>query len=68
MKFYNMDFKAASDFIWNEDEARRIYISKFFHKNIDQSPIYHAVTNVNLLSPVEVAEMIEHCAIKRFLR
>jgi cytidylate kinase len=68
MILYNLDSKAASDFIKSEDEARKNYISKFFHKNIDEPHLYHAVININLLSPVEVAEMIGHCVIKRFMR
>jgi len=67
MKLYNLDSKTASDFIKSEDEARKNYISKFFHKKIDEPHHYHAVININLLSHVEIAEMIGHCVIKRFM-
>jgi len=67
MRLYNLDFKTASEFIKNEDEARKSYISKFFHKNIDDPLLYHAVININLLGHDEIAEMIGHCVLKRFM-
>jgi len=66
MKLYNLDRKAATEFIKNEDEFRENYILKYFHKNIEDPHLYHAIINTNLLSFDEIAEMIGHCVIKRF--
>ncbi|MEW6509026.1 MAG: cytidylate kinase-like family protein [Bacteroidota bacterium] len=66
MKIYNLDRKKAAEFIKTEDEARKNYIGKYFHKNIENPHLYHAIINTNLLGFEEIAEMIGHCVIKRF--
>jgi cytidylate kinase len=66
MKLYDIDRKKATEFIKVEDEARKNYIWKYFHKEIDDPHLYHAVINTNLLGQNEIAEMIGHCVIKRF--
>ncbi len=66
MKLYNLDHKTASNFIKEEDEARKDYLKKYFHKNVNDPLLYHAVINTNLLSYSEIAEMIGHCVLKRF--
>ena len=65
-KLYNIEKKKAAEFIKDEDEARKDYIWKYFHKNIEDPLLYHAVINTNLLKPEEVAEIIGHCVMKRF--
>jgi len=66
MSLYNIDKKKASDFIKEEDDARKSYIWKYFHKDIDNPLLYHAIINTNFLKAEEIAEMIGHCVIKRF--
>lgn len=66
MKLYSTGKKAAADFISKEDEERKNYISKYFHRDIDDPLLYHAVINTNLLGPGEIAEMIGHCVIKKY--
>ncbi len=66
MQLYNVDRKSATEFIKKEDEARKEYISKYFHKNIDDPYLYHTVINTNFLKIEEVAEMIGHCVIRKF--
>ncbi len=65
-KLYNVDHKVAAEFIKQEDEERKNYFWKYFHKNVDDPLLYHSVINTNLLSFEEIAEMIGHCVIKRF--
>jgi len=65
-RLYNIDYKTAADFIKEEDEARKNYIWKYFHKNIEDPLLYHAVINTNYLKLDEIAEMIGHCVIRRF--
>lgn len=65
-KLYDVEKKKAAEFIKEEDQARKDYIWKYFHKDIDDPLLYHAVINTNVLEPEEIAEMIGHCVIKRF--
>lgn len=66
MNLYNVDRKTATEFIKTEDESRKHYILKYFHKSIEDPHLYHAIINTNLLGFNEIAEMIGHCVIKRF--
>lgn len=66
MQLYNVDRKAATDFIKKEDEERKEFILKYFHRNVEDPHLYHTVINTNLLKPEEVAEMIGHCVIRKF--
>jgi len=66
VKLYNVDSKTAAEFIRGEDEERKIYLWKYFHKNIDDPLLYHSIINTNLLSIEEIAEMIGHCVINKF--
>jgi len=66
MALYNFDRKATTDFIKHEDEARKNYVAKYFHKNLDDPLLYHATINTHRLAFDEIAEMLGHCVIKRF--
>jgi cytidylate kinase len=66
MRLYNVDHNTASEFIKREDEGRKNYLWKYFHKNIDDPLLYHSVINTNLLESQEIAEMIGHCVIRKF--
>jgi len=66
MKLYNIEKKKAIDFIREEDEARKHYIWKYFHRNVEDPLLYHAVINTNYLKVEEIAEMIGHCVTRRF--
>ncbi|MBI1939443.1 MAG: cytidylate kinase-like family protein [Ignavibacteriales bacterium] len=66
MRLYHLNHKIASDFIRSEDDARKDYIWKYFHKDIDDPLLYHSVINTNLLKAEEIAGMIAHCVVSRF--
>ena len=66
VSLYNVEKKKAAEFIKEEDHARKEYIWKYFHKDIDDPLLYHAMINVNYLKPDEIAEMIGHCVMRRF--
>jgi len=66
MMLYGLEKKKAIDFIREEDEARKNYIWKYFHKNVEDPLLYHAVINTSFLRVEEIAEMIGHCVTKRF--
>ncbi len=65
-RLYNVDSKSAAEFIKREDEERKNYLWKYFHKNIEDPLLYHSVINTNLLQPEEIAEMIGHCVIRKY--
>ena len=65
-ELYNVEKKKAAEFIKEEDEARKDYVWKYFHKDIDDPLLYNAVVNVNYLKPEDIAEMVGHCVIKKF--
>ncbi|MCL4547036.1 MAG: cytidylate kinase-like family protein, partial [Bacteroidetes bacterium] len=66
MRLYDVTAKRAAEFIKEEDEARKNYIWKYFHKNVEDPLLYHAIINTNLLKFEEIADMIGHCVMKRF--
>lgn len=66
MRLYELNRKSAADFIEQEDKARRDYIWKYFHKDIEDPLLYHIIINANYLKPDEIAELIGHCITKRF--
>ncbi|MEW6652405.1 MAG: cytidylate kinase-like family protein [Bacteroidota bacterium] len=68
MELYQLDKKTAAEFIKREDEARKVYILKYFHKNIEDPLLYHVIINTYLLSFDEIAAMIGQCVVKRFPR
>jgi len=66
MKLYKLDKKSATEFIISEDEARRNYILKYFHKEIEDPLLYHVIINTNQFKPEDIAEMIGQCIIRKF--
>lgn len=66
MDLYQLDKKTAAEFIKHEDEARKLYILKYFHKNIEDPLLYHVIINTYLLGFEEIANMIGQCVVKRF--
>lgn len=66
MELYQLDKKTATEFIKHEDEARKNYILKYFHKNVEDPLLYHTIINTYLLSFDEIAAMIGQCVVKRF--
>lgn len=68
MELYKVDRKQATDFIIKEDESRKNFIHKYFHKNIEDPHLYHAVINTCYHRLEDIAEMVGHCIIKKFPR
>jgi cytidylate kinase len=62
----SLDKYEAEKFIKNDDRARKKFLKNYFHKNIDDPLLYHAVINTNLLSTEETAQMIANCIMKKF--
>ncbi|KAF0151863.1 MAG: cytidylate kinase [Ignavibacteria bacterium] len=68
MDLYQLDKRTAAEFVKHEDEARKLYVLKYFHKNIEDPLLYHIIINTYLLSFDEIAVMIGQSVVKRFQR
>lgn len=66
MKLYNLSKKDATEFIVKEDEARKDFILKYFHKDINDNLLYHVTINTELIHTDEVAIMIGNCIMRKF--
>ena len=65
-KVFNLDEKAAFDYIKKKDEARKRYIKDNFGKNLNDPLLYHVVINTDLINYEEAAQLIGNTVIKRF--
>lgn len=65
-KVFNLDYKAAVQYIKKKDEARRRYLKDNFDKDINDPLIYHVVINTDLVSHDEAARLIGNEVIARF--
>lgn len=66
MKLYKLDKKSATEFIMKEDEARKSFILKYFHKEIDNPLLYNVTINAGGFSQEEITEMIGQCIVRKF--
>jgi cytidylate kinase len=66
MQLYDMDRRTASHFIEREDKARKEFLKKYFHRDIEDPKNYHLVLNTYLMSFEEVAETIGGIIIKKY--
>jgi hypothetical protein len=65
-EYYGFKRNEAIEFIENDDIARKKYLQKHFHKNIDDPLIYHLVINTSMLDYKNAAELIADAIIKKF--
>lgn len=65
-QLYQMDRKTATRFIETEDKARKEFLKKYFHQDIEDPKNYHLVLNTYLMSFDEVAETIGNIIIKKY--
>lgn len=65
-KVFNLDQKAAFEYIKKKDDARRRYIKDNFDKNISDPLLYHVIINTDLIKYDEAARLIGNAVIKRF--
>jgi Cytidylate kinase-like family len=54
----HLDKKAAVDLIRREDEGRRRYVKKYFHKDIDDPLLYHLVINTAVVGDANAGRLI----------
>jgi cytidylate kinase len=53
-----LDKKAALELIHKDDEGRRRYVRKYFHKDIDDPLLYHLVINTPVIGHAAAAKLI----------
>jgi hypothetical protein len=53
-----MDKKAALQAVNDEDEGRKRYVKKYFHRDIDDPLLYHLVVNTPVLGHAAAARLI----------
>jgi len=66
MQIYDYNRKEASDFIKQEDQARRNYFTKYFSKLVDNPELYHLILNTGLLGYEETAKIIGNSVLRKF--
>lgn len=64
--YYSLKKDEAVNFIEKDDFARKEYLRTYFHKNIDDSSIYHLVINTSLIGYQAAAELIADAVVKKF--
>lgn len=53
-----LDSKAARVLVLHEDEGRRRYVKKYFHKDVDDPLLYHLIINTPLVGHAVAAKLI----------
>jgi cytidylate kinase len=66
MEYYNLNRKEAIDWIHDEDNSRKEYFMKNYHRNIEDPLLYHMTINTHLMSYEEAAYTIGNAVIKKF--
>jgi len=63
---YGYDTKQATDFLKKDDQARKNYLSTYFHQQIDDPLIYHLTINTHHFSYDHAAELIADAVMTKF--
>jgi len=53
-----LDKKAAQELVQHDDEGRRRYLKKYYHKDIDDPLLYHLVINTPVVGHLVAAKLI----------
>jgi cytidylate kinase len=65
-EIYNLDRKAAIEFIKKEDLARKHYVKSYFNIDIDDPLLYHMIINTSQISYKKAARMIGLAVLEKF--
>jgi cytidylate kinase len=63
---YGYDTKQATEFLKKDDQARKNFISTYFHKQIDDPLLYHLTINTHRFTYDHVAELIADAVMTKF--
>lgn len=63
---YGYDTKQASDFLKKDDQARKNYISTYFHRQIDDPLLYHLTINTHRFTYDHASELIADAVMTKF--
>ncbi|MCX8010592.1 MAG: cytidylate kinase-like family protein [Ignavibacteria bacterium] len=64
-KLNNLSVKEAERYIKEQDLARRNYIKKYFHRDVDDPKLYHIVINLGLISHEQAAKIIGDAVLSK---
>ncbi len=65
-ELFNLERKAAMDYIKKEEEDRRDYLMTYFHKDINDPLLYHLIINTGYISEEKAGKIIANAVINRF--
>lgn len=65
-QIYGYDTKQAAEFLKKDDQARKNYISTYFHKQIDDPLLYHLTINTHCVNHDHTAEIIADAVMTKF--
>jgi len=54
----NVDHKTATEIVDHEDEGRRRYVKRYFHRDVNDPALYHLVINTTELGHVMAARLV----------
>jgi cytidylate kinase len=63
---YGYDTKQATEFLKKDDQARKNYLSTYFHKQIDDPLNYHLVINTHVFEHDAAADMIASAVMSKY--
>jgi len=66
MEYYSFNRKEAIDWIRDEDNSRKDYFMKNYHRNIEDPLLYHMIINTHLMSYEEAAHTIGNAVMRKF--
>lgn len=66
MGAYGYDTKQAAEFLKKDDQARKNFISTYFHKQIDDPLLYHLIINTHRFTHDQAAAMIADAVMTKF--
>jgi len=61
-----LDRKAAEELVSHDDEGRRRYVKKYFHRDIDDPALYHLAINTHALGHAAAAKLIMQAMFPTF--
>jgi cytidylate kinase len=65
-EFYQLNRKAALEFMRKEDRGRQRYVRRYFHRDIEDPLLYHVVINTDRVSYEEATRLIGDAVLHKF--
>jgi cytidylate kinase len=65
-EFYQLNHRAALEFMKKQDRGRRRYLQRYFHRNVDDPLLYHIIINTDWVSYEEATRLIGDAVLHKF--